>query len=454
MSTCATQPIDLGYRPRDWQRRCHRNRRRFTVLALHRRAGKTELAIMELIDKAIKFDRPLGMFYYIAPFLKQAKTIAWARLKQRLQPLASHGAVKINESELTITFPHNGAIIRVFGADHPDGMRGTYLDGVIIDEVAQIKPEVWTDVIQPMLADRLGWALFIGTPKGSNLFSELYFRAGTLADWHAELYTVYDTHALDPKEVERLRLEMSPDSFAREFLCDFSAGGEDQVLSMADIEAAAQRVGAVRRDQYRQAPRVLGVDVARFGDDRSVIQPRQGIVAFEPDIYHGIDNMELASRVCRKIQEWKPDAVFIDAGNGSGVIDRVRQLGHSCTEVHFGGRSGNPRYSNKRSEIWLEMAEWVKAGGVIPQNMGLKKDLAAPTYSFDKQNRILLESKDDIKKRLGCSPDIADALALTFTHPLGPRNRLLDLELEEEGLGRYNIQRNNNIITDFDPREG
>ena len=88
-----TQVIDLGYRPRAWQRECHLNRKRFTVLALHRRAGKTELALAELIDKALRFDRELGLFFYVCPLLKQAKAVAWLRLKQRVAPLLLRGLV-------------------------------------------------------------------------------------------------------------------------------------------------------------------------------------------------------------------------------------------------------------------------------------------------------------------------------------------------------------------------
>jgi hypothetical protein len=97
-------------------------------------------------------------------------------------------------------------------------MRGLRIDGSVIDEVAQIKPEVWMDIIQPALSDRKGWAMFIGTPAGINLFSELYYKAASLPEWHAARYTVYDTHALDEDEVARLKRDMAETSFAREYL--------------------------------------------------------------------------------------------------------------------------------------------------------------------------------------------------------------------------------------------
>lgn len=414
--------IRLEYTPRPWQQRCHLERRRFSVLALHRRAGKTELAVMELINKAVEFKRDLGVFFYIAPFLKQAKAIAWARLIQKVGPLVPHGAIDINQSELSVTFKHNGATIRLFGADNPDAMRGVRLDGVVLDEVAQIKPEVWNDIVQPALSDRQGWALFIGTPSGINLFSELFYKAESLPDWFSARYTVYDTDAILPDEVERLKRDMSDTSFAREYLCDFSAAGDDQLISLSDVEMASRR--QYTEKDVEGAGIILGVDPARFGDDRSVVFMRQGLQAFDPWVYRGIDNMELAARVASIMDEYQIDGVFVDAGAGAGVIDRLRQLDHDVVEVAFGGKAiQETRYVNRRSEMWWLMKEWLEAGGAIPSDATLKQELATPMYWYDAAGRKVLEPKDEIKKRLqgGGSPDMADALALTFAHPVGRR---------------------------------
>ena len=409
---------------RPWQRECANLSvgKRFLVLVLHRRAGKTELALKKLCNAALKNTLDLPHYAYVAPLLKQAKTIAWARLKQMVAPFGPH--VEINESELTVKFRPNGAVIRVLGADNPDSLRGVRLDGAVIDEVAQVKPEVWEEIIRPALSDRRGWAWFLGTPKGINLFSALYFGAEDWEDWDSARYTVYDTDALPADEVEQLRLEMSEQAFAREFLCDFSAAGDDQLLSLSDVEAASRieyKPGAM---DY--APKILGVDPARFGNDRSVIVPRQGLQVFKPMVYRGIDNMELANRVALKIEQWHPDAVFVDSGAGAGVIDRLRQLGHSVIEVNFGGRASDQRYVNKRTEMWFEMAEAIRSGLSIPNDNALKLELATPFYKFDSQNRLALESKDDIKKRMpeGASPDIADALALTYAFPVAKRDTI------------------------------
>ena len=414
--------VSLDYTAREWQRQCHINKKRFSVYALHRRSGKTELAIMELIDKAMKTNKELAMFVYVAPFLRQAKAIAWARLKQKIEPLRQRSAIEINEGELSIKFKHNGAIIRLFGGDNPDAMRGLRLDGIVMDEVAQLKNELWTDIVQPALSDRLGWSIFIGTPSGINLFSELYYKAMNEEDWTAARYTVFDTDSLHPNEVTRLKRDMSETSFAREYLCDFSAQGDDQLIALADTEDAAKRV--YQADHVKLSPIVLGIDPARFGDDRSVVFRRQGRQAFKPVVYRGIDNMELATRVANLIEEHDPDAVFCDAGAGSGVIDRLRQLSYDVIEIPFGGKATKPdQYINRRSEMWWLMKQWVEEGGAIPNDIALKQELATPIYWYDNVGRRVLESKDQIKKRLqgAGSPDLADALALTFALPVAKK---------------------------------
>jgi len=438
------QNIRIGHPMRKWQWECARASQdfRFFVLVLHRRAGKTELILKKLIDAAIKCELPSPLFFYVAPFLKQAKVIAWIRLKEMVKPLVETGYCEINESELFIKFYHNGALLRVYGADNPDAMRGVTLDGVGIDEVKDVKPEVWEEILRPALSDRKGWAWFQGTPKGINLFSSLYFSAAARPGWGTKLYTCYDTDALPPDEIEQLKLEMSEQAFAREMLCDFSAAGDDQLLSLTDVDEAVRRI--YKENDISFAPRILGVDPARFGNDRSVIAKRQGLQWFQAQSYKGLDNMELAGRVAIISDQWKPDAIFVDAGAGAGVIDRLRQLGYGqVVEVNFGGRSIKDRYVNKRTEMWFEMAEAVISGASLPNDIDLKVELATPTYSYNSKNQIVLESKDAIKKRMpgGASPDIADAFALTYAFPVMP-------------AGKSIIQRQRNAEnSDYDPYE-
>lgn len=411
--------VKLDYVPRPWQNEFHLNTKRWNVAVLHRRAGKTVLAIMTLLSKALR--APLNpvapaRFGYLAPYLNQSKSIAWNMLKHYSSVIPN---ISINESELWIELPHNKARIRLYGADNAEALRGGFFDFIVIDELKDIKPSVWHEIIRPALADRDGGALLMGTPSGANLLSELFYKAQNDEEWYTCLRTVYETDALSEYEINSLRSSMSESAFAQEFLCSFEAGVDNILLSMGDIEDSCRRL--YREDEYELMPKILGVDVARQGSDRSVIFPRQGLVAFEPEVFKNLDSMSMAGAVANKIERWNPDAIFIDGsgGYGSGVIDRLRQLGFNVTEVQFGGKPLDIRYANKRAEMWLKMADWVRSGGQLPNNSHLKVDLTAPTYSHSNAaGKMQLEPKDKIKERIGFSPDLGDALALTFAYPV------------------------------------
>ncbi len=413
--------IELGYEPRAWQREVHLGlaSKRWGAIVSHRRSGKSVLAVMHLIDRACRITKPNARFAYIAPMLKQVKSIAWTYLKHYAAKIP--GTV-IHEGELRVTL-RNGSEIRLYGADNPDALRGIYLDGVVLDEVSNLSKDLWDSVIRPALADRLGWGLLMGTPAGINLLSEVYFKARDHEDWYSACFTVYQTNALDSKEVEDMRNGgMTTTAFAREMLCDFSASVDNTLLSVHEVEAATKR--HAQDGDFAMAPRIIGVDVARQGDDRSVIFRRQGIMSMTPQVYQGMDSMQLAAHVALLSTEWQPDAVFVDGsgGYGAGVIDRLRQLKHKCTEVQFGGKADDPRFANKRAEMWMRMADWVKEHGILPDSQSLKQDLCAPTYGHDSHGRLLMEAKDKIKGRGLPSPDEGDALALTFAYVVAQRS--------------------------------
>ena len=418
--------VVIPYKPRYPQGEIHKQleSHRFAVLVAHRRMGKTVLAVNHLIKRALTDGKERGFYAYVAPFRTQAEQIAWGYLQHFTEPIPF---VKKNEQKLMLTLP-NGASIRIFGADNPDSLRGLYFDGVILDEVAQMRTEVWGEIIRPALADRKGWAVFIGTPKGVNIFSQTYDQALKLQsegnpDWAAMLYSVYDTKAIDDKELESLKQEMSDSEFRQEFLCDFNAAADDALIGLDLVRQAKARYYSP--EAFNFAPVVMGVDVARFGSDASVIQVRQGLHAHDPIVYRGLNNMDLADRVAFQIDTHKPAAVFIDSGAGAGVIDRLRQLRYSVIEVPFGGQANNPNlYANRRIEMWDEMRKWLEAGGKLPNNLTLESDLCAPTYGWNPSGKKILESKDKIKERIGRSSDLGDALCLTFAAPVrGGANR-------------------------------
>lgn len=167
-------------------------------------------------------------------------------------------------------------------------------------------------------------------------------------------------------------------------------------------------------------PLIVGVDVARFGDDRTAICRRKGRQAFKMQTYKGLDTIAVANLVTAIILEEKPARVNIDAGaNGAGVVDILKHRGYGAVVegVNFGAHAQNPViYGNRRAEMWDRLNQWLKdeAGASLVDMGDILPDLTAPEKKFDNQSRLFLEQKADIKKRLGFSPDLGDALALTF----------------------------------------
>lgn len=413
--------VDIGFTPRTYQAAAHelRERNRFTVLVWHRRAGKTVWSIPELLMAAMLERKARPRFGYIAPELKQAKAVAWDILKAYA---ARVPGVTMNESELYVRLPHNNAQVRLFGADNAEAMRGLYFDGIVGDEVADWKPHVWSSILRPALADRPGWATFIGTPKGVNVFSELYYRALRGEEgWGCSLLRASESGVIPAGELAMARREMTAAQYAQEFECDFNAAVDNVLLQLSEVQASQELV--VTDSAIEGAPKVLGIDVARYGGDRTVFCPRQGLVAFKPHVHQGLSTMDTAAQAAMVIERWQPDAVFVDQGGvGGGVVDRLRQLGFSVVGVDFGGKPIDARFSNKRTEMWWQLADWVREGGSLPSGQEWQLDLCAPRISYaNARGRLELESKDAMRERGLPSPDIGDAFALTFAAPVARR---------------------------------
>lgn len=218
-ASVADPPIDTGYRPRDHQRLIHQRLKRFSALVCHRRFGKTVLCVNSLVDAALRCQLPSPRFAYVAPLLGQAKDVAWFYLRRYAMTIP--GAVP-HESELRVTLPGDRRV-RLYGADNPDRLRGLYLDGVVLDEFADMAPRMWAEVIRPTLTDRNGWVIFIGTPKGRNEFHRIYTAAKADPAWYAEMFRASDTKIISQEELDAAAKDMTADQFAQEFECSFDA---------------------------------------------------------------------------------------------------------------------------------------------------------------------------------------------------------------------------------------
>ena len=215
--------VSTGYIPRNPQKLIHQmvKDNRFTVVVAHRRMGKTVSAINQLVHSALLCDKPSPRFAYIAPTYAQCKRIAWDYLLQYTRPL---GAIA-NIAELRVDFM--GRRISLYGADNHDSLRGIYLDGVVIDEIGDINPLIFSEVVRPALTDRLGWAMFIGTPKGNNHFKDLRDRADKGDDkWSLLEFKASETGLIIATELALAKNEMGDDKYQQEFECSFNAAVE------------------------------------------------------------------------------------------------------------------------------------------------------------------------------------------------------------------------------------
>lgn len=211
------KPIELPYTPREWAKKFHASTKRFMVLVVHRRAGKTTAAINFMQVSALK--NANRRYAYIAPTYKQAKNTAWTILKHYSKNIPG---IEQRETNLTIRYP-TGSSITLFGADNPDSLRGMGLAGVVFDEYSQQPSNIFSEVVRPMLADSNGYAIWIGTPKGKNEFYRLYEQALDNTDWLALKLTVDDTEVISTKEIESAKKSMSADEFQQEWYCSFNA---------------------------------------------------------------------------------------------------------------------------------------------------------------------------------------------------------------------------------------
>ena len=193
---------------------------RFSVVVAHRRCGKTVAACQKLISAALDKPPQNARYAYIAPLRHQAKTVAWDLIKRMTKDIPKR---IVNESELRIDFELTNSRISLYGSDNPDALRGGYFDGVVLDEVAQMPPDTWTHVVRPMLADRKGWAIFIGTPQGKGPFFELWDNAEALDGWSRLMLRSGDTGLIDAEELADAKATMSPEAYDQEFECSFTA---------------------------------------------------------------------------------------------------------------------------------------------------------------------------------------------------------------------------------------
>lgn len=295
----------------------------------------------------------------------------------------------------------------------------------LIDESGEIPLPILKSAEQALSNCQFGKIVQAGNP--SSLDGMLYAASTSLSHLWYQIRITGDPD--DPNRSTRINKEWAEEQiklYGRDnpwvmafILGEFPPASINALLGIEDIERAMHR--NVPEDQYESAQKRLGIDAARFGDDPWVIFPRQGLMAFKPVEMRNPRSQEVAARVALAKSKWGSEMEFFDGTGGyaGGAVDCMIQAGYAPQEINFSGKATDNRYFNKRSEMWFLMAEWVKRGGSLPDLPILKRELTAPTYTFQ-NGKFKLEDKEQIKKRLGFSPNYGDALSLTFALPEMP----------------------------------
>jgi len=324
---------------------------------------------------------------------------------------------RLLKGQLKIDTAYYYAQAQLWSEENPDAFAGAHNHlGILLifDEASGIPKPIWTVsggfFTEPVL--HRYWLAFSNPRRNTGEFFECFHKNRNF--WKKRNIDSRLVEGTDKTELASIVSQHGEDSDeARiEVKGEFPRQGDNQFISRQTVQDAIER--EIIDDSY--APLLMGVDIARYGDDKTVFRWRQGRngKVIPPYELKGADNMKVANEIAHFIDKYKPDAVFIDMGNGTGVIDRLREMGYKIHEVNFGSGADAPQWGNKRVEMWAKMRDWL-GGACIDDHQELKDDLVGPQYKFLKSgDKMILESKEEMKRRGLASPDHGDALAVTF----------------------------------------
>lgn len=295
-----------------------------------------------------------------------------------------------------------------------ESFAGTHEEHVLVvfDEASAIADVIWDVVEGAMTTPGARWVALGNPTRNTGRFRECWGRFRHR--WHTMQVDSRKAKMADQTQIAEWIADYGEDSdFVRvRVKGEFPKSSSAQLISSALVDAAVE----YKAVGYEKLPLILGVDVARFGDDQTVICARRGRKVYPLSKFRELDTMQVAGHVAAAIKTLKPALVNIDIGAmGAGVVDRLREQGYDVRGVNFGGQPVDKiKFANKRAEMWGDALEWLKEGGDLPDDYELKQDLIGPEYSYTSSQQLLLEKKESMKRRGLSSPDCADAFALTF----------------------------------------
>ncbi len=406
----------------DWQAQVLRDLVKHDRIAIRSGHGVGKSALMAWVILWFLFTRYPAKIPCTAPTAHQLYDVLWSELGrwhrnlcERLPWLGqrlSLGADRLAWAEApTEVF----AAARTARRESPEALQGFHSDNLLflIDEASGVDDIVF-EVAGGALSTPGAKILMAGNPTRNTGYFHRAFHADR-GRWRTFAVPCSASSRVDPAYIADMAERYGEDSdiYRVRVQGEFPNASALQFIP-SDIVAYCRQYKA---ESYQDQPRILGVDVARFGDDQTVLLIRQGRKVLSVARYRGLDTMHVADMVIECMQVAKVDAVVVDGvGIGAGVVDRLRQLGHRrITDFQAGGSANDPKtYANRRAEVWGLMREALRVGVELPDDRELLDDLVAPEYGFTPKQQIQLERKEDMKKRGLASPDAGDALSLTF----------------------------------------
>ena len=361
---------DLNVQLLPWQQEVYSDPTRFKVVAAGRRTGKSRLAAWLLIINALQTDK--GQVFYVAPTQGQARDIMWQTLMELGNPVIT--GAHINNLQIKLV---NGAMISLKGADRPETMRGVSLKFLVMDEYADMKPDVWEQILRPALADQKGSAMFIGTPMGRNHFYELYKLAElgddeTYKGWH---FTSYDNPILDPDEIDTAKKSMSSYAFRQEFMASFEARGSEMFkedwVHFGEEPDDAQYYIAIDLAGFEEVNKKRTKNTKL--DETAIAVVKVGTDGWYVDnIIHGRWSLdETAAKIFQAVRDYEPVSVGIERGIAkqavmSPLTDLMKRYGRffRVEELTHGNKKKTDRVMwalqgrFENGQIELRKAEW------------------------------------------------------------------------------------------------
>jgi len=311
---------------------------------------------------------------------------------------------------------------------------------IIFDEASAVDDIIWQVAEGAMTTPGSIWIAFGNPTRNTGRFKECFPGGKFSHRWITRQIDSRTAKKADQKTIDKWIEDYGEDSdFVRVRVRGiFPRTSCKQFIGEDTVQGAINR--EINPFNESTFPVLFGVDVARFGDDKSVIAIRQGFKTHAIHKFRNIDTMDFVGMIVREHQKWKPHTMFIDAvGIGAGVYDRLKQLGYRVVEVSFHRNALiHEQYSSLRSECWEKMKNWLDMAS-IPADEDLVTGLKGPEYGFDAKLRLQLESKEDMKSRGLASPDEADAIALTFSYPVGMAKEDWNVAPQQVAEGDYDV---------------